>query len=305
MPANTLTAAAPKISAIAPWFGSKRTLAPRIVKELGPHTSYFEPFCGSCAVLLAKPITSFETVNDLNGELINLARVLKEESLAQELYRRLSPQLMHEDLFHEAAKKYRSRGIVPAGDEPCVDRAETYTICSWQGRNGVAGTGSCNQGFCVRYTKNGGHAAKRWHSVVESIPEWHERLRNVTILNRDGIELIDRWEDANKCVIYVDPPYLVKGAKYIHDFKEQDHQRLAELLARFKKTRVVVSYYDHPKLAELYPGWTKVHCPTTKALVNQGMRDKQGGVTAPEVLLINGDSYTDENNPLFTKGSER
>lgn len=47
--------AAPIITAIAPWFGSKRTLAPRIVAELGSHRAYWEPFCGSMAVLLAKP----------------------------------------------------------------------------------------------------------------------------------------------------------------------------------------------------------------------------------------------------------
>lgn len=283
----------PKITAIAPWFGSKRTLATRIVKELGKHASYFEPFCGSCAVLLAKDQTPFETVNDLHGDLVNLARVLKCEETAQELYSLLRPQLMIESLFHEAAERYRGRGYAPPGDEPDVDRATDYMICSWHGRNGVAGTGSYNQGFCVRYTKNGGHAAKRWQSVVDSIPDWHERLRNVTILSRDGIDLIGRWEDAAAVVMYVDPPYLVKGAKYVHDFADADHDRLATTLSRFKKTRVVLSYYDHPRLADLYPAWTKVHCPTTKALVNQGMRDEKGGVKAPEVLLINGPSYTD------------
>jgi DNA adenine methylase len=38
------------IKAIAPWFGGKRTLAPRITAELGAHRAYWEPFCGSMAV---------------------------------------------------------------------------------------------------------------------------------------------------------------------------------------------------------------------------------------------------------------
>lgn len=66
------------ITAIAPWFGGKRNLAPAIVEELGPHRGYWEPFCGSLAVLLAKPRVSQETANDLHGDLINLARVLQE-----------------------------------------------------------------------------------------------------------------------------------------------------------------------------------------------------------------------------------
>jgi DNA adenine methylase len=88
-------------------------------------------------------------------------------------------------------------------------------------------------------------------------------------------------------VIYADPPYLKKVAKYKHDFAEPDHKRLADVLRRFKKTRVVVSYYDHPRLAELYPGWRLRHIVATKSLVNSGMRDETGATKAAEVLLIN------------------
>lgn len=276
-----------KIKAIAPWFGGKRTLAPDIVAELGDHRAYWEPFCGSLAVLFAKEAATFETVNDQHGDLINLALVLANEQKAVELYAGLSRLLMHEEVFHEAARRYRGRGYQPAGETPDVDRASDFMICSWFGRNGVAGTSSYNQGFCVRYTKNGGHAAKRWCSAVDSIPEWHARLRNVTILNRDAFELLERIEDAAGVAMYCDPPYLVKGAKYVHDFANGDHERLAALLSRFEKTRVVVSYYDHPSLATLYPRWTLRRLKATKALVNQGMRDASGAVDAPEVLLMN------------------
>jgi len=50
-------------------------------------------------------------------------------------------------------------------------------------------------------------------------------------------------------------------------------------------------------LAELYPGWTKRSCPTTKAMVNQGMRAQKGAMIAPEVLLINGPSYAVRGRP--------
>lgn len=109
----------------------------------------------------------------------------------------------------------------------------------------------------------------------------------MTILDRDGIELCERVEDTARVVIYADPPYLVKGANYVHDFLAADHHRLADVLSRFRRTRVVVSYYEHSLLAELYPGWTKIVCTTTKALVNGGLRTK-GKVEAPEVLLMNG-----------------
>jgi DNA adenine methylase len=276
------------IGALAPWFGGKRTLAPTIVEELGQHNVYWEPFCGSMAVLFAKEPCAMETVNDLHGDLINLAHVVQREDTAIELYGRMARTLLHEELLSDAAARWRIRGNAAALEVPDLDRASDYMMCSWFGRNGVAGTQSYNQGFCVRYTANGGHSATRWRSAVESIPAWHERLRTVTILNRDAFALIAKIDDAHGTVIYCDPPYLVKGAKYTHDFKDDDHARLAKQLFRFRRARVVVSYYDDPRLNELYPGWRRSTTQVTKSLVQAGQRDKSGKATALEVLLCNG-----------------
>lgn len=273
-----------KISAIAPWFGSKRTLAPRIVKELGQHRAYWEPFCGSMSVLLNKPVVSTETVNDLHGELINLARVIRDRINGPKLYRRLRRVIVSPAAQAEATAQL--------GHGDPVDRAENYFVHSWLALNGVAGTAQNNANFCRRYTSNGGSPAKRFNSAVSSLPAWRRRLSNVVVLNEDGIALLERIEDKIGTVIYADPPYLVKGAKYEHDFASADHQRLAAALRRFTRTRIVVSYYDHSHLAELYPGWTKVDCSMTKSLVSQGKRDKGNDTKAPEVLLINGPSYT-------------
>ena len=281
------------ISAIAPWFGSKRTLAGRIVAEMGTHAAYWELFMGSMAVLLEKPPCPMETVNDLHGDLVNLARVIVHQAHGPALYRRLRRTLASHALMNEAAARCAGRESSPAGEVPDVDRAYDYFATSWLGRNGVSGTQSYNQGFSRRFTKNGGHAAKRWVSAVDSIPAWRRRMRNITILSECGIGLAERIEDADGVAIYADPPYIRKGAKYVHDFTAEDHARLAMVLRRFKRTRVVVSYYDEPEVRELYAGWTFVECPTTKALVNQGLRDKKGGKVAPEILIINGQSLTE------------
>lgn len=277
----------PKITALAPWFGSKRNIAPAIVDELGKHRVYWEPFCGSCAVLLAKPPCVMETAVDLHGDLINLARVLQIELTAIDLYGRLNRLIFHEDLFKEAADRCKARGHVPTDTVPNVDHALDFLITGWFGRNGVAGTANYNLGFCVRFTANGGHAAKRWAGVVESIPAWHLRLRNVTFLNRDAFVVLDRIDDAEGTVLYVDPPYLVKGAKYVHDFATADHERLAHALRRFKSARVVVSYYAHPELATLYPGWNQREIIVSKSLVNVGQRDQTGTTKVTEILLSN------------------
>jgi DNA adenine methylase len=289
-----------KIGSLVPWFGSKRTLAPRIVGELGEHSAYWEPFAGSMAVLLAKPQSSMETVNDLHGDLTNLARVIKDAAAGPAFYRRLRRTLMCKTFCDEASERFRARGNVPAGDVLDVDRAYDYFVSSWMGRNGVSGTVSFNQGFARRFTKNGGHAAKRWCSAVDSIPAWRRRMRNLTILNEDSMPWLEsKIEDSVGVAIYADPPYVTKGASYVHDFEgESAHRSLAAALGRFRKTRVVVSYYDCPLVRELYPDasrggqWTWVDCTMTKSLVSQGMRDKGNKVEAPEVLIVNGPSYT-------------
>lgn len=282
-----------KIKAICPWFGSKRTLAPQIIKQLGPHYVYWEPMCGSCSVLFSKPRTTCETVNDLHGDLINLALVVQDEANAVELYGRVSRCLFHEDLL-PIAKAFLTGRDLQAG-VPDVERAYWYLVFSWMGLNGISGTPLNHTGtFAVRYSSKGGNGATRWESVCESIPDWHQRLVGVQILRRDAFGILERIDDAAGTAIYVDPPYLVKGAKYVHDFRQEDHDRLAALLQRFEKCRVVVSYYAHPALASLYPGWTLIDSSQLcikKAMVNSCQAGKNGRTVAPEVLLVNGPAF--------------
>ncbi len=276
------------LGSIAPWYGAKRTLAPLIVEELGPHVSYWEPFCGSMAVLMAKPASAHEVANDLHGDLINLARALASRADSLELYERMTRQLYHETLFREAADRQLSRSaLIDRDGDRDLDRAADFLICSWQGMSGAVGT---RRGWSMgmRNSSNCTSGANRWVKAVESIPAWHDRLRGVTILNRDAFKLLANIADESGTAIYLDPPYLVKGGKYHHDFIDEDHRRLAEAAGRFRKARVVVSYYDHPLLDELYPNWRKRRIEVAKTMGNGNLRGTKGRTqTAIEVLLVN------------------
>lgn len=279
-----------KIKAIAPWFGGKRTMAPDIVIELGKHSAYWEPFCGGLSVLLAKPASSHETVNDLHSDLINLARVIADLEMADQLYRRLQRVLVDEH------RREDSLPLLRAATDP-VDRAFHYFIVSWFGRNGFSGTVGCEKSsFAVRWTPNGGHGGQRFMSAVDSLPWWHQRLRRVTIIQRDAFEVLAKIDDHPRVAIYVDPPYIEKAARYEHDFGDgfmgdgDDHERLQKLLGRFQNARVVVSYYDHKRVRSLYDGWTFVDHGRIKGLHNAGRRGAES-TKAPEILIINGPSY--------------
>jgi DNA adenine methylase len=282
-----------KISAIAPWFGGKRTLAPTIIEELGKHAVYWEPFCGSMAVLLSKPQSRMETVNDLHGDLTNLARTIQHPFHGPRFYRHLRRTWFSEGAY-QLANSFLDEG--ESGDEIDPERAYHYFIKSWMGRNGTSGLADADgcSNFCVRYTPKGGDPGVRFRNVVETIPAWRRRLRGVTILRRDAFAVIDKIHDEPGTAVYLDPPYLIKGSRYKHDFNDgfmgvdNDHERLAAALARFKKARIVVSYYEHPALRQLYAGWTCRAVHTNKHTANAGVG--AGGTVAPEVLLINGPS---------------
>lgn len=314
------SAPAMKIGALAPWFGGKRTLAPRIVAELGEHTQYFEPFLGGAAVLFAKKPSQKETVCDLHGDLCNLAWVLQQLDQAEALYDRLQRTLFAESLLEQARDVLDDESSLslltpgepsgPVGER--LDRAYWYFLASWMGRNGTAGTARLDYQIAVRWTKNGGSPTVRFRNAVESIPAWHERLRNVVILKRDAFNFLDRFEDDPTTAIYADPPYPFEtrsngaangggGGKYLHEFShgasglfgaEDDHAKLARMLRGYKWARVVVSTYDCPRYRELFAGWTFVDCAMLKLLHQQngrGARAKE----APEVLIINGPSFTE------------
>lgn len=279
-----------KIKAILPYFGGKRKLASRIVDVLGDHRVYWEPFCGSMAVLMAKPTVEMETVNDLFDDLINLARVLADRGLAFELYDRVSRTLYCESLWRDARERWGTAGAV-IDNMPDIERAYDYFVVSWMGINGVSGTERCNYQFALRWCRGGGQGARRWNSVVQSIPAWHKRLANVVIVNRDGFEIIENIKDDSVTAVYIDPPYLDKSDKYLHDFSDDEHKKLAELLRCFEKAKVVISYYDDDRLADLYgpADWRKIRFGKSYASLRNATRGpkKRPRKEQVEILLVN------------------
>lgn len=278
------------IGSFLPYFGGKRTLAPRIVELVceGGRPSYFcEPFVGGGAVSLAMPDVTTHVVNDLNADVVNLMRCLALEG--DRLRERARDVMCSEDV-------YRAFLAQPA-DQGSFARALRSLVIAWLGPNGFAGTHH-NPRFPKRYGPGGGDPATRWRSVQESIDEWQTRARRWTILNEDGIDSCAKVHDERGVCIYADPPYLRAtraSGDYIRDFYDNgggglhadDHARLADTLSAKTRARVIVSYYDHPRLDTLYPPsrWTKIVIPVAKNTTNASTAS--GPREATEVLLCN------------------
>ncbi len=274
-----------RINTLAQWYGGNRLLADSVGTALGRLRWCGVPFAGGCAEL-PHIQTVAGVANDLHRHVINLARVVRDDTLVEQLVGRLDGLLFHPDELRAAQRRCREREAVTAfPNSPDISWAADYFTACWMGRGGQAGT-ECefDQALSLRWTSSGGDSAVRFRSAVDSLRTWHEALRRWSFTCIDAFEFIDKAHDAEGHGLYVDAPWPDAGDDYRHAFTKEQQTRLAEALARFERTRVVVRYGDHPLIREMYqpPRWTW--------LEQQG-RNQHNGALA-EVLIVNGRTST-------------
>jgi hypothetical protein len=279
----------PTITALAPWFGSNRTLAAEVGKELTGCRWVGVPFAGGMTELLYIDAPTI-VVGDLHHHVINLARVAAHPTLGPQLYRRLRRRVFHE-LEHSLSQDLASlvEIVEPAKpiDYPCIDSAEQYFVAVWMGRSAKAGIDDeFNGGLPVRWNANGGDSCKRYRSAVSSLPAWRRTMQRCTFLVKNAFEFLAEIQDVDRHGIYCDPPFIDAGKRYKYNCgktaadQEAWHRTLAGAVSRFEKARVVCRFYDHPLIRELYPEtrWT------WRLLKG---RDQANNGAKPEVLLVN------------------
>lgn len=270
-----------RITALAQWFGGNRMLAESVGRALGRLRWCGVPFAGGCPEL-AHIRTAAGVANDLHRHVINLARVVRDDALIEQLALRLDDLLFHPDEFAEAQRRCREREQHDRfGDTPDVQWAVDYFAACWMGRGGHAGKQrEFDQMLSLRWTSTGGDSAVRFRSAIQSLRDWHRALRNWSFTCLDAFEFLDNVRDADGHGLYVDAPWPDAGDEYRHAFTDEQQARLAEALAEFTRTRVVVRYGDHPLIRELYP-------PQRWTWLGQTSRNQRNGEIA-EVLIVNG-----------------
>ena len=237
------------------YHGGKWMLAPWIIGFFPAHRVYAEPFAGAASVLLRKPRSYAEVYNDLDGEVCNLFRVLRDEDLAPKLAEqlRLTPFAREEFL-----------GAYVATDEP-VERARRTVIRSFMGF-GTTTLRHSRTGFRSKGLRAGQPPQVDWTNYPGHVDQLTNRLRGVVIENRPAEDLI-RHQDSQETLFYADPPYVhdtrssIKtgshaGTAYRHEMTDEDHTRLAEVLTA-ARGMVVLSGYHSPLYDELYAGWER------------------------------------------------
>ena len=235
------------MNALLNYPGAKWGMAEQIISLMPKHRSYLEPFFGSGAVLFNKPPSAIETVNDIDGDVVNFFKVLREQPA--ELAEAITLTPYARDVFDDA---HENRGT------DAFDRAYRFAI-----RAKMAHGFKTYQktGFKVEvFARERSYCVGGWNRLPGDLMEAAARLKKVQIENRPALDLIRRFNNDN-VLIYADPPYLLEtrgGKQYRHEMTEQDHLDLLEVLKQHRGY-VILSGYPSEMYDRELQGWSVIH----------------------------------------------
>lgn len=238
------------------WYGGKFNHLEWLLPLLPRCHHYCEPFAGSAAVLLNREPSPVETYNDIDGEVVNFFRMLREQKEALIEAIGLTPFSREE--FYRALN---DDGEVCAP----LEGARRFFVRARQVRTGLAQTASLGRWANCKNTTRAGMSGvvSRWLGSVETLPEVAERLLRVQIENRPALEVI-RLYDSPETLFYCDPPYPheTRGDSKAYGFEmtDQAHRELAAVLAEIKG-KAAISGYRGPLMDKLYKNWRRHAAP--------------------------------------------
>lgn len=259
------------------YLGGKWKLAPWIIGHFPPHRVYVEAFAGAASVLLRKPRSQGECLNDINGDIVSLFKVLRDRATAAELCRLLGTTPF---------SRVEYDGAFVKSDDP-VEAARRLIVRSFMGHGSSSAISERTTGFRASMVNRGGALpAGEWPRLPPALEAVTERLQGVLIEQRPARQIIERY-DSPDALFYLDPPYMHgtrsprrKGGKMFHayanEMSDADH---AELLASLPalKGMVVLSGYHTPEYDAALQGWRREEIGT----------HADGALDRTEVLWIN------------------
>lgn len=262
------------------YFGAKWQLADWIISNMPPHTLYCEPFCGGAAVFFRKRPAPLNVLNDINGDVVNFFRVLRERR--DELIELI-------DLTPWSRDEYENALETNASDP--LERARQFYVIAYQSFVG-GGTGDKKTGWRHQIDWKRGTAVTGEWSRLSGLRKAADLLKHAQIENDHAHRIIARYDSA-KTLFYVDPPYVIRArargiGRYSYEMDEQQHRELAIKL-KSVTGYVLLSGYRSELYEELYDGWTRLEKSTTTS----------GNSVATEYLWLSPSASNVTALPLF------
>lgn len=270
------------------WYGGKFSHQDWLLPILPECFHYCEPFGGSAAVLLNRAPSPIETYNDLDGEVVNFFKALREEK----------ERLIEAIGLTPFSREEFAKACVLDPNLTNFERARRFYVRARQVRTGLAQTATLGRWANCKNSSRAGMSGviSRWLGGIEDLSLIAERLLRVQIENRPAAEII-RLYDSKETLFYCDPPYIhgTRGdtKSYGYEMTDHGHKELAKVLNSVKGL-VAVSNYQCDLMDELYPTpkWKKHYSPLKTI---HSTKDKR-----QEVLWVNYDiHHFKKYNTLF------
>lgn len=242
-------------NAILKYPGGKWRIADWIISFFPKHKVYLEPFFGSGAVFFNKEPSYIETINDIDGDIVNLFSVCRD--FPQELATAINLTPFSRDEFETCY-------------EPSTSPIEQARRTLVRFHQSFGTTNSCKKSWRNVQTYGGPRCATMWNYLPGAIINCCERLKEAQIENKDAIELIKRYDDENT-LIYIDPPYLPELRKknmYKYEYSLEQHKDLLKAIKQ-SKSMIIISGYNNELYNDELIGW---HTAETKALAQMGKK---------------------------------
>jgi DNA adenine methylase len=222
-----MSAANAAVDPVLKYPGSKWRLANWIIRHMPRHQIYLEPFFGSGAVLFNKNPSRTETINDIDGNVVNLFRVIRDrpEELAGMVY--FTPWA-RDEYMPLLTSANESESFVRTNDD--LEDARRFLIRCWMAFSASTSdrTGWASDVAGKQYSS----IARRWNRVPKQIIQAADRLKLVQIENQPAVKLIERYRSQDT-LIYADPPYVAStrnSRAYKYEMTDDDHLELLKAL---------------------------------------------------------------------------
>lgn len=221
---------------IIPWIGGKRRLAELLLSRFPSHTCYVEVFAGGAAVFFTRHPAEVEVLNDVNGDLVNLYRVVTHH--LEEFVRQFKWALSSRQIF---------RWMQETRPETLTDvqRAARFFYLQQQSFGGrVAGQtwGTATTAPSINLLR-----------IEENLSAAHLRLASgVYVENLDWATCMDRYDRVHT-LFYLDPPYW-ETEGYGVAFPWEQYEVMAQKL-RSIKGKAIISLNDHPDIRRCFAGF--------------------------------------------------
>lgn len=236
---------------IVRYHGGKWKLAPWILSHFPEHRNYVEAFGGGGSVLLRKRRSYSEVYNDLDGDIVNLFRVARDNGHELRELLELTP----------FSREEYTLSCETGGGITDLEKARRTVVRAFMGF-GSASTSGQKSGFRANNRGNGTNCAVDWKNYPSQLANVIQRLQGVVIENRPAIQIMQQ-QDGPDTLHYLDPPYVmstrsarVKWGQHCYRFEMEDNEH-EELLKAVKKVKgmVIISGYDNELYNDLLAGW--------------------------------------------------